>query len=65
MLESPGMAKRSPSKAVRDYLRDLGRRGGEAAAGAGAKVRFAKMTAEERRALAKKAARARWAKKKA
>jgi len=57
------MARRSPPKAVRDYLRDLGRRGGEAAAGAGAKVRFAKMTAEERRALAKKAAQARWAKK--
>jgi len=53
------MAKRKNPAAV-----TLGRRGGKAAAGAGARVRFAKMTAEERRALAKKAARARWSKKK-
>jgi len=42
----------------------LGRRGGRAAAGAGARVRFANMTEEERTALAKKAAIARWTKKK-
>jgi len=41
---------------------ELGRRGGLAAAGAGARVRFSRMTAEERTALAKKAIRARWAK---
>jgi hypothetical protein len=39
----------------------LGRLGGRAAAGAGARVRFAKMTPEERRALARKAIKARWA----
>jgi len=43
---------------------ELGRRGGLAAAGAGARVRFGKMTREERVALAKKAIRARWARKK-
>jgi hypothetical protein len=46
--------------AVREYLRELGRRGGKAAAGAGVKARYAAMTAEERSALARKAARARW-----
>ena len=38
----------------------LGRPGGKAAAGRGAKARFAAMTDEERSALARKAARARW-----
>jgi hypothetical protein len=38
----------------------LGRLGGKAAAGRGAKTRFAAMTDEERSALARKAARARW-----
>jgi hypothetical protein len=38
----------------------LGRLGGKAAAGRGAKARFAAMTDEERSALARKAARARW-----
>jgi len=40
----------------------LGRLGGKAAAGRGARVRFAAMSDEERSALARKAARARWAK---
>jgi len=40
----------------------LGRLGGKAAAGAGVKARYAAMTSDERRALARKAARARWAK---
>jgi len=40
----------------------LGRLGGKAAAGKGAKVRFGKMTPEERTALAKKAAEKRWGK---
>ena len=39
----------------------LGRLGGLAAAGAGARARMAKMTPEERSALARKAVRARWA----
>ena len=41
----------------------LGKLGGTAAAGKGAKVRFGKMTPEERTALAKKAAAKRWGKK--
>jgi len=42
----------------------LGRLGGLAASGAGARRRLAAMTKEERSALARKAARARWAKAK-
>jgi general stress protein YciG len=38
---------------------ELGRRGGLAAAGAGARVRFANMTSEQRQELARKAGRAR------
>jgi len=52
------MRKRKNPAAV-----ELGRLGGKAAAGRGARVRFAAMTREERRELARKAARARWAKK--
>jgi len=55
---------RNPPLAVREYLRALGTKGGKAAAGRGAKVRFEAMTAQERRALAKKAAAARWSKTK-
>jgi hypothetical protein len=40
----------------------LGRLGGKKAAGMGARVRFAAMSAEERTALARRAARTRWAK---
>jgi len=58
VLESAVMAKRKNPAAVA-----LGRLGGKAAAGAGARVRYAAMTSDERRALARKAARARWAKK--
>jgi len=56
--------RRKPPKAVREYLRKLGRLGGKAAAGAGVKKRYAAMTAEQRRELARKAARARWRKAK-
>jgi len=41
----------------------LGRKGGTAAAGAGLKARYAAMTAEERRQLARRAALARWKKR--
>jgi hypothetical protein len=37
-----------PSKALREYLRELGRRGGKAAAGAGGRALWAGMSAEER-----------------
>jgi hypothetical protein len=50
------------SASIREYLRKLGARGGKAAAGKGARVRFANMTADERSKLAKKAAAARWKK---
>jgi len=55
--------KKTPP-AVREYLRQLGAKGGKAAAGRGAKARFEAMTPQQRRALAKKAAAARWAKAK-
>jgi hypothetical protein len=45
------------------YLRALGSKGGKKAAGAGLKKRYAGMTAEERSAFARKAALARWKKK--
>ena len=60
MLDSSLMTKRRRKNpnAVR-----LGRRGGLAAKGKGLRVRYARMTAEERRTLARKAARARWRKR--
>jgi hypothetical protein len=58
------MAPVKPSPAIREYLRALGAKGGKAAAGKGARVRFEKMTPAQRSKLAKKAADARWKKKK-
>jgi hypothetical protein len=58
------MAKKKISDTVREYLRQLGAKGGRAAAGRGAKVRFEAMTPQQRRALARKAAAARWGKHK-
>jgi hypothetical protein len=51
------MAKRKNPAAVA-----LGRLGGKAAAGKGGRVRFGKMTPEERSELGRRAVRARWAK---
>ena len=48
-------------KAVIDYFRKIGRHG----ASAGGKARAAKMTPEERTEVARKAAKARWAKARA
>jgi hypothetical protein len=45
-------------------VQEAGRRGGIAAAGAGGKARAAKMTPKQRQAAARKAARARWSKRK-
>lgn len=42
------------TKEIRKYLSSLGRKGG--------KARLTKMTAEQRQAIARKAAKARWAK---
>jgi hypothetical protein len=50
------------SAPTREYLRQLGAKGGKAAAGKGARVRFENITADERSKLAKKAAAARWKK---
>jgi hypothetical protein len=54
------MSKRKDPAAV-----SLGRRGGRAAAGAGLKSWRAQLTAEERREIARRAARARWKKNRA
>jgi hypothetical protein len=43
-------------------MREMGRKGGKAAGGKGGKKRMAALTAEERKDLARKAAKARWAK---
>jgi hypothetical protein len=48
---------------IRDAFRALGRIGGKKGGPKGGASRMAKLTPEERRALAKKAARARWKKK--
>jgi hypothetical protein len=51
------------AKAKNPHAVALGRLGGLKAAGAGGRAQFAKMTAEERSAYARRAAIARWAKK--
>ncbi len=58
MISCSHMSKRKNPHAVA-----LGRLGGKAGAGAGAAARFAAMTSQERKELARRAARARWAKK--
>ena len=45
-------------------MREMGRKGGKAAGGKGGKKRMAALTADERKELARKAARARWVKAK-
>jgi hypothetical protein len=45
-------------------MSEMGRKGGKAAKGKGVKARMAALTPQERVELAKKAARARWAKDK-
>jgi len=48
---------------VREAFRAFGRQGGKIGGPKGGKSRMAKLTAAERRTLAKKAAKARWRKK--
>lgn len=50
---------------VRDAFRAFGRIGGKKGGPKGGKTRMAALTPEQRRALAKKAAAARWGRKKA
>jgi hypothetical protein len=47
---------------ISDVMREMGRKGGKAAKGKGAKARMAALTPKERMRLARKAAQARWAK---
>jgi hypothetical protein len=47
---------------ISEVMREMGREGGKAAKGKGAKARMAALTSEERKQLAKKAAQVRWAK---
>jgi hypothetical protein len=47
---------------VSEVMREMGRKGGKAAKGKGVKARMAALSPEERKALARKAARARWGK---
>ena len=49
---------------VSEVMREMGRKGGKAAKGKGVKARMASLSPEERKALASKAAKARWAKTK-
>jgi hypothetical protein len=49
---------------ISEVMREMGRKGGKAAKGKGVKARMAALSPEERKALATKAARARWAKDK-
>ena len=49
---------------ISEVMREMGRKGGKAAKGKGAKARMAALTPEERKRLASKAAKARWAKTK-
>jgi hypothetical protein len=47
---------------ISEVMREMGRKGGKAAKGKGAKARMAALTPQERKHLARKAAQARWAK---
>jgi hypothetical protein len=49
---------------VSKVMREMGRKGGKAAKGKGVRARMAALSPEERKELARKAAKARWAKAK-
>ena len=49
---------------VSKVMREMGRKGGKAAKGKGVRARMAALTPEARKSLARKAAKARWAKAK-
>jgi hypothetical protein len=49
---------------VSEVMREMGRKGGKAAKGKGVKARMAALSPGERKDLARKAAKARWAKAK-
>jgi hypothetical protein len=45
---------------ISEVMREMGRKGGKAAGGKGGRKRMASLTAEQRKDLARKAAKARW-----
>ena len=47
---------------ISEVMREMGKKGGKAAGGKGGRKRMAALSPEERKALASKAAKARWAK---
>jgi hypothetical protein len=49
---------------ISEVMREMGRKGGKAAGGKGGRKRMAALSSEERKALARKAAKARWANEK-
>jgi len=49
---------------VSKVMREMGRKGGKAAKGKGVKARMAALSSEERKELARNAAKARWANEK-
>jgi hypothetical protein len=57
-------SRRKLDPAVREALRELGREGGKKGGPKGGKARWEGVSAETRRALAQRAAAARWSKKK-
>ena len=46
---------------ISEVMREMGKKGGKAAGGKGGRKRMAALSPEERKALARKAAQARWA----
>lgn len=63
MLGHMSPRRRQLDNAVRAYLRELGHRGGKAGGKRGGQSRMSNLTAEQKSALGKKAAAARWKKK--
>lgn len=49
---------------ISEVMREMGKKGGKAAKGKGVKARMAALSPQERKDLARKAARARWSKDK-
>jgi hypothetical protein len=49
---------------ISEVMREMGRKGGKAAKGKGVKARMAALSPQERKDLARKAAKARWTKAK-
>ena len=47
---------------ISEVMREMGKKGGKAAGGKGGRKRMAALSPEERKELARKAAKARWAK---